>query len=125
MIHNARIFPIGGGPHISSTIRQYNGDSRARWEGDTLVVETTNLVNGAFRNSTNTLRLTEKFRRVADDTLEYYVTIDDPATWSRPWTLMIPLKKTGEQMFEYACHEGNYGLRAILSGARAQEQAAR
>ena len=64
----------------------------------------------------------EKFRRVADDTLEYYVTIDDPTVWSRPWTLMIPLKRTGEHMFEFACHEGNYGMRAILSGARAQEK---
>ena len=125
MIHDTRIFPIAAGPHVSPVIRQYVGDSRARWDGDTLVVDTTNLVNGAFRNSTETLRLTEKLRRVADDTLEYYVTIDDPATWSRPWTLMIPLKKTGEGMFEYACHEGNYGLRAILSGARAQEQAGR
>ena len=125
MIHDARIFPIGSGPHISSVIRQYGGDSRARWDGDTLVVDTTNFVNGAFRGATEKLRLTEKFRRVADDTLEYYVTVDDPSTWSRPWTLMIPLKRTGEQMFEYACHEGNYGLRAILSGARAQEQSTR
>jgi hypothetical protein len=125
MIHDARIFPIGAGPHVASAIRQYGGDSRAQWDGDTLVVETTNLVNGAFRGSTEKLRLTEKFRRVADDTLEYYVTVDDPMTWSQPWTLMIPLKKTGEQMFEYACHEGNYGLPAILSGARAQEQSTR
>jgi hypothetical protein len=125
MIHDTRVFPTGGGPHISSTIRQYSGDSRAHWDGDTLVVETTNLVNAAFRNATDKLHLTEKLRRVAEDTLEYYVTIDDPTTWSRPWTLMIPLKRTGEQMFEYACHEGNYGLRAILSGARAQEQSTR
>ena len=69
--------------------------------------------------------MTEKFRRVAEDTLEYDITIDDPGTWSRPWTLMIPLKKTGEEMFEYACHEGNYGLPAILSGARAQERSTR
>jgi hypothetical protein len=121
MIHDTRIFPIGAGPHVSSAIRQYAGDSRAHWDGDMLVVETTNLSNGAFRNSTDRLQLTEKLRRVADDTLEYSVTIDDPGTWSKPWTLMIPLKKTREQMFEYACHEGNYGLRAILSGARAQE----
>ena len=125
MIHEARIFQLGSAPPISSTIRQYVGDSRAHWDGDTLVVETTNLVNAAFRNATEQLRLTEKLRRVAEDTLEYYVTVDDPTTWSRPWTLMIPLKKTGEQMFEYACHEGNYGLRAILSGARAQEQSTR
>jgi hypothetical protein len=122
MIHDTRIFPIGGGPHVSKTLAQYHGDSRARWEGDTLVVDTTNFVPNAFRlTNTGQLHVTEKFRRVAADTLEYYVTIDDPSTWSRSWTLMILLKKTGERMFEYACHEGNYGLPAILSGARAQE----
>jgi hypothetical protein len=125
MIHDARIFPIGGGPHISSAIRQYHGDSRAHWDGDTLVVDTINFSNAGFRGSSDKLHLTEKFKRVADDTLEYTLTIDDPTVWSRPWTLMIPLKKTGEQMFEFACHEGNYGLPAILSGARAQEQSTR
>jgi hypothetical protein len=125
MIHDARIFQIDAGPHLSSAIRQYHGDSRAHWDGDTLVVNTINFSNAGFRGSSNNLRLTEKFRRVTEDTLEYYVTIDDPDVWSRPWTLMIPLKKTDEQMFEFACHEGNYGLRAILSGARAQEQASR
>jgi hypothetical protein len=122
MIHDARIFPVDGGPHVSKKIAQYHGDSRAHWEGDTLVVDTTNFVPNAFRlTNTERLRVTEKFRRVADDTVEYYVTLDDPATWSRPWTLMIPLKKTGEGIFEYACHEGNYGIAAILRGARAQE----
>ena len=125
MIHDTRIFPIGAGPHISSAIRQYHGDSRAHWDGDTLIVDTINFSNAGVRGSTDKLHLTEKFRRVADDTLEYYVTIDDPTMWSRPWTLMISLKRTGEQMFEFACHEGNYGLRAILSGARAQEQSTR
>jgi hypothetical protein len=125
MIHDARIFPIGGEPHLSSAIRQYHGDSRAHWDGDTLVVNTVNFSNAGFRGSTDNLRLTEKFRRTAEDTLEYYLTIDDPTMWSRPWTLMISLKKTGERMFEFACHEGNYGLRAILSGARAQEQSTR
>ena len=126
MIHDARIFPIGGGPHVSSAIRQYHGDSRAHWDGDTLVVDTTNFSPmPASAGATDKLHLTEKFRRVAEDTLEYYMTIDDPTVWSRPWTLMIPLKMTGERMFEFACHEGNYGLRAILSGARAQEQSTR
>lgn len=122
MIHDTRIFPIGGGPHVSKKVMQFHGDSRAHWEGDTLVVDTTNFVPNAFRlTNTERLHVTEKFRRVAADTVEYYVTIDDPSTWSRPWTLMILLKKTGERMFEYACHEGNYGLPAILSGARAQD----
>jgi hypothetical protein len=124
MIHETRVFPIDGGPHISPVIRQYRGDSRARWDGDTLVVETKHFSNAGFRGSTDNLHLTEKFKRVSQDTLEYYVTVDDPTVWSRPWTLMIPLKMTGEQMVEYACHEGNYGLRAILSGARTQEQPA-
>ena len=123
MIHDARVFPIDAGPHISRAIRQYHGDSRAHWEGDTLVVDTTNFSpNANFRGAADHLHVVEKFRRVADDTIEYYITVDDPTVWSRPWTMMIPLKKTGEQMFEFACHEGNYGLRGILSGARAQER---
>ena len=123
MIHDARVFPIDAGPHVSRAITQYHGDSRARREGDTLVVDTINYSpNANFRGSTDGLHTIEKFKRVAEDTLEYYVTIEDPTVWSRPWTLMIPLKKTGEIMFEYACHEGNYGLPAILAGARAQER---
>jgi hypothetical protein len=126
MIHDARIFSTESAPHVSSAIRQYHGDSRARWEGDTLVVETTNYVANATRvGASDKLRTIEKFRRVADDTLEYYVTFDDPTVWSRAWTLMIPLKMTGEKMFEYACHEGNYGLPAILRGAREQEKGTR
>ena len=126
MIHDARIFPIGSGPHVRPVIRQYHGDSRAHWEGDTLVVETKHYMPNATRvGASEKLQTTEKFRRVADDTLEYYVTFDDPNVWSKPWTLMIPLKKTGELMFEFACHEGNYGLAAILSGARAQERQTR
>jgi hypothetical protein len=123
MIHDARIFSTDSAPHISPVIRQYHGDSRARWEGDTLVVDPTNYVANATRvGATEKLRTTEKFRRVAEDTLEYYVTFDDPAAWSRPWTLMIPLKRTGERMFEFACHEGNYSMPAILRGAREQER---
>ena len=123
MIHDARIFSSDGAPHISPAIRQYHGDSRARWEGDTFVVETTNYVANATRvGASDKLRTTEKFRRVSANTLEYYVTFDDPTVWSRPWTVMIPLKMTGEAMFEYACHEGNYGLPAILRGAREQER---
>jgi hypothetical protein len=125
MIHDARIFSTDStSPHISPVIRQYHGDSRARWEGDTLVVDTTNYVPNAARVGATTDRMhtIEKFRRVSADTLEYYVTFEDPTLWSRPWTMMIPLKMTGEKMFEYACHEGNYGLPAILRGAREQEK---
>jgi hypothetical protein len=124
MIHDARIFATdGNAPHVSSVIRQYHGDSRGHWEGDTLVVDTTNYVNNASRvGGSEKLHTIEKFRRVSADTLEYYVTFDDPTVWSKPWTMMIPLKMTGERMFEYACHEGNYGLPAILRGAREQEK---
>jgi hypothetical protein len=122
MIHDARIFSTDRDSHISPAIRQYHGDSRARWEGDTLVVDTTNYVANATRvGASDKLHTTEKLRRVAADTLEYYVTFDDPTVWSRPWTLMIPLKMTGEAMFEFACHEGNYSLPAILRGAREQD----
>ena len=123
MIHDVRIFATGKASHVSPAIRQYHGDSVARWDGDTLVVDTANYVADATRvGASEKLHTIERFRRVSDDTLEYYVTFDDPNVWSKPWTLMIPLKKTGELMFEFACHEGNYGLEAILRGARAQEK---
>jgi hypothetical protein len=124
MIHDARIFSIGDASDVSPAIRQYHGISRARWDHDTLVVDTTNYVANATRAGATTEKLhtIEKFRRTAADTLEYYVTFDDPALWSRPWTMMIVLKRTGEQMFEFACHEGNYSLPAILRGAREQEK---
>ncbi len=123
MIHDARVIPLDGRPHVSRRITEHHGDARGHWEGDTLVVDTTNFSpNANFRGSTDGLHLVEKFRRVSADTLEYYVTVDDATVWSRPWTVMIPLKRTNELMYEYACHEGNYGLPAILSGARAQER---
>jgi hypothetical protein len=123
MIHDARIFPTDKPALVSSAIRQYHGDSKAHWDGDTFVVETANYTANATRvGATDKLKTIEKFRRVSADTLEYYVTFDDPSVWSRPWTLMIALKMTGEAMFEYACHEGNYGLPAILRGAREQEK---
>src|SRR5262245_17886157 len=123
MIHDARIIAPEKAAHIEPVITQYHGDSHARWDGDTLVVDTTNYVPNATRvGASEKLHTIEKFRRVANDTLEYYVTFDDPTVWSRPWTLMIPLKMTGERMFEYACHEGNYGLPAILRGARELEK---
>jgi hypothetical protein len=127
MIHNARIIPVDGRPHIGQQIRQYVGDPRGHWEGNTLVVEVTNFSDKTdFRGSRETLRLVERFTRVDADTIAYEVTIDDPATFTRPWTLGVPLKSDpGQtQIFEYACHEGNYAMRNILSGARADEQAA-
>jgi hypothetical protein len=136
MIHEARVIPLDSRPHVGPQIREYMGDSRGHWEGNTLVVETTNFTdktsigsngvgyNGEGGRHSQALRLTERFTRVADDTLNYEVTIDDPLTWTRPWTLLIPLKKDPKYEYvEYACHEGNYALRDILSGARAQEAA--
>jgi hypothetical protein len=129
MIHETRIIPLDGRPHVPPSIRGYMGDSRGRWEGDTLVVETTNLTdrtgvgaNGRAIFHSDALRLTERFRRIDEATIEYSVTIDDPVMWTRPWTMRFPLTRDpGYGMFEYACHEGNYGLRNILSASRAED----
>jgi hypothetical protein len=104
-------------------MRQWMGDSRGHWEDATLVVDTTNF-RGAFRASSEKLHLVERFTRVGADTLLYEFTVDDPDTWTRPWTAQIPMVKSEEPMFEYACHEGNYSMTNILAGARAQERAA-
>ncbi len=128
MIHDARVIPLDGRAPLSPAIRQYFGDSRGRWEGDTLVVEVTNfptdMVN--YRGATGGLRLVERFRRVDDTTVRYEVTVIDPETFARPWTAAIGLKTNPElpDVFEYGCHEGNYAMRNILSGARADEAAA-
>jgi hypothetical protein len=122
-IHDARIIPIDARPHAPSVIRSWTGDSRGRWEGDTLVVDTVNLKN-SFRGASEDLHLIERFTRVGPNTIHYEVTFDDPATWTRQWTLMIPLRRTDDLIYEYACHEGNHGLAGILSGARAEERQA-
>lgn len=125
MIHDARIVPLDGRPHLPSHLRQWSGDSRGRWEGETLVVETTNFLrNTMFPDSSANLHLVERFTRVDADTLLYNVTVEDPTTWTRPWTFEVHMAKNPEPMYEYACHEGNYGVYNILSGARAQEKAA-
>ncbi|HEY7446253.1 MAG TPA: hypothetical protein VH701_27775 [Vicinamibacterales bacterium] len=126
MVHETRIIPLDGRPHVGSAIRQYMGDARGRWEGNTLVVETTNFhPNVNNRGATENLRLIERFTAVAPDKVEWSVTYDDPKTWTKPWTFaMLLTKDPSQQIFEYACHEGNYGLRNILSAARAEEQAA-
>ena len=122
MIHNARIVPLDDRPH--GTIHQWVGDSRGHWEGRTLVVETTNL-NGkaSFRGSSPSLRVIERFTRVNPDTITYEFTLEDPETWTGPWTAVVPMTKTEGPMFEYACHEGNYSMEGILGGARALERA--
>jgi hypothetical protein len=124
MIHDARIIPLDGRARISQNIRQWFGDSRGRWEGDTLVVDTANFTDKAnFRGSTEGLHLIERFTRTNADTVKYEFTIDDPTTFSRKWTAAIPMTHTDEQIYEYACHEGNYGMVNLLSGARSQEKA--
>jgi hypothetical protein len=127
MIHETRIIPLDARPHVGQIVRSYMGDARGHWDGDTLVVETTNFKNQiAYRGSDGaTLRLIERFKRIGPSTVQWSVTADDPHTWARPWTFAMNLtqKDQSQQPFEYACHEGNYGLRNILSAARAGEKA--
>jgi hypothetical protein len=121
MIHEARVVPTDGRPHLASSLRQLHGHSVGRWEGDTLVVETTNFSpRSNFRGSSENLQLAERFTRVSADLIEYRITATDPTTWVRPWTILINLRRTEEKMFEYACHEGNYGLFGILSAQKAE-----
>ena len=121
-IHDVRLIPLDGSPHLPSNIRTWLGDPRGRWEGDTLVVDTTNYLPGVFMNvSTEKLHVVERFRRADADNLKWEVTVDDPGAWSKPWTAMIPLQHSKDAIFEYACQEGNYGLADILAGARAEE----
>jgi hypothetical protein len=123
MVHDARIIPVDGSPHLPSGVRQYKGDSRGRWDGRTLVIDTTNFLREtSFRGSSANLHLVERLTRIDADTLLYEFTVDDPKTWTRSWTAAVPMKKVTSPVFEYACHEGNYALRNILSGARAQEK---
>jgi hypothetical protein len=135
MIHEARIIPLDGRPHVPSSIRLWNGDPRGRWDGNTLVVETTNYNNKGWMGTSaatgrikgipqsEALHLVERFTRVDPDTIEYEVTISDPNVYTKPWKVATPLSRDPEyQMFEYACHEGNYAVPNILSGGRAAEK---
>jgi hypothetical protein len=133
MVHDARVIPLDGRPSLPSYVRQWKGDSRGRWDGETLVVETRNFrtegtgtlsLRGLGLSGDENLHLIERFRRVDADTLLYEYTIDDPTIWTRPWTVSLPMQKSGEQMYEYACHEGNYAMSGILSAARTGERAA-
>ncbi len=123
MIHSARIIPIDSArPHVDSKIRLWNGDSRGHWEGNTLVVETTNFNQKTrFRNSTMSLKVTERFTRTDADTIDYRFTVEDPNTWTRPWTASVPMHKVPGPIYEYACHEGNYGLPNILHAQRVED----
>ena len=125
MIHDARVIPLEGFTSPATGVSQWVGLSRGRWEGETLVVETTNF-NGKnpFYGSGHQMAVTERFTRTADDIIMYRFTVDDPATWDRPWTAELPMQKTRGPLFEFACHEGNYGLYNTLVGARLEEQEA-
>jgi len=123
MIHDVRIIPLDGRPHLPSNVRQWLGDSRGHWEGNTLVVETTNFTNKTrFRGSSEDLHLTERFTRTDPDTILYEYTVNDPATWTKPWTAQVTMTKSDSRVYEYACHEGNYGMVGMLEGARAEEK---
>ncbi len=131
MVHDTRVIPLDGRPHIGSKIRQYLGDSRGHWEGNTLVVETTNLtdqtsigLNGNGLRHSADMKIVERFTRAADDTLMYEMNIDDPRTYTRPFTIKVPLiSPPGFQLLPYDCHEGNYMLRNVLAGERAEDRA--
>ena len=129
MINEARIIPIDGRPHVDDRIRLWMGDPRGRWEGDSLVVETLNFRDEIYQNGFNccpgaggALATTERFTRVDDDTIEHRYTVDDPESYTRAWTASIPMRRFAGPLFEYACHEGNYGMENLLRGARVQEQ---
>jgi hypothetical protein len=120
-----RLIPIDGGPHNSENIRRWAGDSRGRWEGDTLVVDTTNFTGKtAFQGSSAAVHVVERLTRVSADRILYQFTVDDPNTWTRPWSAELPMIATNGPLYEYACHEGNYGMPDTLRGARFAEQEA-
>jgi len=136
MIHEARVIPLDGRPHVNSAIRTYMGDSRGHFEGNVLVVETTNLNNKVAIGSNGAgypgdpgyhstdIKVTERFERIDDDTMHYRITVNDPKTWAKPWTMLMEMKKDQDyKLLEYACHEGNYAMHDILSGARVAEGA--
>jgi hypothetical protein len=126
MIHDTRVITLDRRAHVGPSVRQWLGDSRGRWEGDTFVVDTANYKPTSFMSrSSEQLHVTERLSRTGPDTLKYEITVDDPGTWTKPWSMMIPLTRADHPMWEYGCHEGNYGMAGILAGARAEERAAK
>lgn len=125
MNHSARLIPTNGQPHLPPSVHQWRGDSRGHWEGDTLVVDVTNFdERNPFRGSSDKMHVVERFTRVAPDTILYRFTVEDPATWDKPWTAELVMSKVKGPIYEFACHEGNYGLANTLSGARVAEKQA-
>jgi hypothetical protein len=124
MIHDVRIIPLDGRQHLPKTVRQWAGDSRGHWEGETLVVDTANFTNKtSFRGADENLHLTERFTRTGPDTIQYRFTVDDPTAFTKPWTAELTMVNTPGPLYEYACHEGNYSMSNMLAGARAMEKA--
>ena len=125
MVHTVRVVPLDGRPPLRDDVRQWSGDSRGRWDGDTLVIETSHFNDQRrWRGTTPGMTLVERLTRVDADTLAYEYTVNDPETWARPWTASIPMRRSDEPLYEYACHEGNYSMPGILGGHRADEAAA-
>jgi hypothetical protein len=125
MNHSARLIPTNGQPHLPPSVHQWRGDSRGHWEGDTLVVDVTNFDDrNPFRGSSDKMHVVERFTRVAADTILYRFTVEDPATWDKPWSAELVMSKVKGPIYEFACHEGNYGLANTLSGARVAEKQA-
>jgi hypothetical protein len=124
-IHDARIIPLDGRKHLPQNMRTWNGDAIGRWEGQTLVVDTTNFSpKDNFLGSAENLHLVERFTRIAPDEIRYEMTVDDATTWTKPWTAVLRLKQTQEKIYEFACHEGNFEeMETMLLGARALENA--
>ena len=126
MIHETRVIPLDSRTHLPASMKTYTGDARGHWEGDTLVVETTNFMDGnAYRGASSNLKMTERFTLVGPNTIKWEARFEDPSTWEKPWAFTMPLKRDTEDggLFEYACHEGNRGLQNILSAARSEEKA--
>jgi hypothetical protein len=126
MMPVARVVPLDGRPHVGAAIRNLRGDSRGRWEGDTMVIETTNFTDRtAFRGSSEHLKVTERLTLVDADTIRYQFTVEDPHTWDVAWKGEYPMKRSNEPIYEYACHEGNYGMANILRAQRLAEAQAK
>ena len=124
MVHDARVVPLDDSAHLPPHMRQWHGDSRGHWDGDSLVVETISFTDKtSFRGSTDSLHLVERFTRADADTLLYEFTVTDPRTFTQPWTAVVPMNLSSNRTYEYACHEGNYGMEGILAGHRAEERA--
>jgi hypothetical protein len=119
-----RVIPVDGSAHLPPSVRLWWGDSRGHWEGNTLVVDVTNFsAKSDYQGSRENLHLIERWTRLDANTLEYALTVEDPTTWTKPWTVELPMSNAGGQMYEYACHEGNYGMFGIMTGARAMDKA--